>query len=201
MNRGGVSAGNIFFAPTGKLWQNEEQIKLYIEEEKHEPIRMKTTSFLLIIIVLLGGCSSYSPPASRTYVRTCPDAVSLNNPLLVRKKLLEQYLHWKGTRYRPGGLSKNGVDCSGFVHLTYRSQLCLDVPRSTDELAAIGRNIGKGNLLPGDLIFFKTGLRSRHVGIYVDEGRFMHVSSRRGVTLSRLDDRYWSRRYWMAKRL
>lgn len=164
---------------------------------------MRTSSLLLLIIILLlpGGCTTSSPPASRTTIGQCREAVSLNNPPLVRKKLLDHYLAWKGTRYRAGGLSRNGVDCSGFVHLTYRSQLCLDVPRSTSELAALGRNVGINNLLPGDLVFFKTGLRSRHVGIYVDGGRFMHVSSRKGVTLSRLDDQYWSRRYWKAKRL
>jgi probable lipoprotein NlpC len=171
------------------------------EGKNNKPFPMKTTCFLLISMILLGGCASYSPPSSPAYVRTCTDAVSLNNPPLVRKKLLEQYLAWKGTRYRPGGLNRNGVDCSGFVHLTYRSQLCLDVPRSTDRLAAMGRNVGKSSLRPGDLIFFKTGLLSRHVGIYVEEGTFLHVSSRKGVTLSRLDDQYWSRRYWKARRL
>lgn len=162
---------------------------------------MKTKYFLLVVIFLLGGCTTYAPPPSRTSIGTCTDGASLNNPPLVRKKLLEHYLAWKGTRYRPGGLSKNGVDCSGFVHLTYRTQLCLDVPRSTDALAAIGRNVRKNNLQPGDLVFFKTGLLSRHVGIYVDDGTFLHVSSRKGVTLTRLDDQYWSRRYWKAKRL
>ena len=143
----------------------------------------------------------YPPPAPPTYVGKCRDTVSLNNPPLVRKKLLEQYLAWKGTRYRPGGLSKSGVDCSGFVHLTYRTQLCLDLPRSTDALAAIGTSVGKNSLRPGDLVFFKTGLLTRHVGIYVDDGRFLHASSSLGVTLTRLDDRYWSRRFWKAKRL
>lgn len=154
-----------------------------------------------MIIFLLGGCTAYSPPGSQTYTGRCADAVSLNNPTLVKKKLLAQYLDWKGTRYRPGGLSRKGVDCSGFVHITYRSQLCLDLPRSTDELAVIGRNVRKSTLLPGDLVFFKTGLLSRHVGMYVDDGTFLHVSTKKGVMLSRLDDQYWSRRFWMAKRL
>lgn len=143
----------------------------------------------------------YSPPVPRTYTGRCGDAVPLNNRALVKKKLLAQYVEWKGTRYRAGGLSRKGVDCSGFVHITYRSQLCLDLPRSTDELAAIGRNVKKSSLLPGDLVFFKTGVLSRHVGMYVDDGTFLHVSSRKGVTLSRLDDQYWSRRFWKAKRL
>lgn len=161
---------------------------------------MRTTC-LLLIIFLLGGCTMYPPAPTRTYTGRCADAVSLNNPALVKKKLLEQYVDWKGTRYRPGGLSRSGVDCSGFVHITYRAQLCLDLPRSTDELAAIGANVKKSSLLPGDLVFFKTGMLARHVGMYVDDGTFLHVSTRKGVILSRLDDQYWSRRFWKAKRL
>ena len=72
---------------------------------------------------------------------------------------------------------------------------------STELLAQTGNQVSPRQMQPGDLVFFKTGLKKRHVGIYVKNGAFMHVSSSRGVMLSKLDNPYWSDAFWMARRL
>ena len=152
------------------------------------------TLLLVIIILALTGCATHTQPPPSDYVGNC--APSLNSDLL-----LQQYAAWQGTRYRVGGLSHKGIDCSGFVYLTYQKLLGVELPRSADRQAVLGKKIPTRELRTGDLVFFKTGRRGRHVGIYLDQGRFIHASTTKGVTISSLSDRYWSRKYWKATRL
>lgn len=112
-----------------------------------------------------------------------------------------QYNGWRGVPYREGGLSKKGIDCSGYVYLTYKQRFGMDIPRSTKSLASYGKSVSRRNLRPGDLVFFKTGWKVRHVGIYMSDGRFMHASTSSGVMISSLDDEYWDDAYWQARRV
>jgi cell wall-associated NlpC family hydrolase len=144
-------------------------------------------------IFLLSACGS--APAISTPLKIRP----ADAPLL--QSLKAHYNDWRGVRYREGGLSRKGVDCSGFVYLAYKARLNRKIPRTTELLAKTGRKIHTSQLRPGDLVFFKTGWKVRHVGIYLQKGRFMHASSSRGVMISRLDNPYWSDAFWMARRL
>jgi probable lipoprotein NlpC len=108
---------------------------------------------------------------------------------------------WRGIPYRSGGLSRQGIDCSGFVQLTYRDLFGKELPRTVREQVETGREVPIRAVQPGDLIFFKTGGRQRHVGIYVEEDLFLHASLSSGVTLSSLREPYWQGRYWLSKRL
>ena len=119
----------------------------------------------------------------------------------VIQALYSQYNQWRGVRYREGGLSKQGVDCSGYVHLTFKNTFKKRIPRSTELLASSGKQVSSNKLKPGDLVFFKTGWKKRHVGIYLEKGKFMHASSSRGVMISKLNNPYWSEAYWMSRRL
>ncbi len=119
----------------------------------------------------------------------------------IKAKLLAQHHEWQGTRYKYGGLSKQGVDCSGFVFLTFRNQFSLLLPRSTREQVNVGRKIEKHELITGDLVFFKRNKGQRHVGIYLSNSQFLHASTSRGVTISSMNDNYWARRYWVSKRI
>jgi cell wall-associated NlpC family hydrolase len=119
----------------------------------------------------------------------------------VKDALYAQYDEWKGTRYQLRGLSKNGIDCSGFVHMTFKSKLGVMLPRSSDLQAELGIDVDKDQLQAGDLVFFKTGRTVRHVGVYLEDGRFLHASTKLGVVISRLNENYWKSAYWKAKRL
>ena len=150
---------------------------------------------LILMMTLLAGCSS-NPVVYK------PEAVTLSakdNDIV--RKLYEHYNAWRGVSYREGGLSKKGVDCSGFVHLAYRDKFNKSIPRTTELLENYGHKISGDDLSPGDVIFFKTGWKKRHVGIYIKDGKFMHASSSRGVMISHLDNPYWSDAYWQARRL
>ncbi len=127
--------------------------------------------------------------------------VDLSDGTEVKKILYAQLQEWHNVRHRTGGLSKKGIDCSGFVHLTFLSRFGIEVPRSTELLSKTGKKISQRKLRPGDLVFFKTGFKTRHVGIYVDDRKFIHVSKKKGVMMSSLDNIYWSKKYWKARRL
>jgi len=119
----------------------------------------------------------------------------------IMKNLLAHYQQWRGARYSLGGMSKSGVDCSGFVYIAYLKRFNLELPRTTINQIRAGYTIDKSELKAGDLVFFKTGVGVRHVGIYLDKGKFMHASSSKGVTISHLNNTYWKKHYWMCKHI
>lgn len=119
----------------------------------------------------------------------------------VTDTLNRQFMEWRGVKYRSGGLSKAGVDCSGFVHLTFRKKFGLSIPRTTRDLLGYGRKVSRRALRPGDLVFFRTGLRKRHVGIYMGEDKFIHASTSRGVMVSNMQEKYWVRSYLQSRRI
>ena len=149
---------------------------------------------MFILIMLLAGCSSHRAP---------PPNERLSDSITVIAQLNEQLNHWRGTPYRYGGLSRGGVDCSGFVYLTFRDRFAMQLPRSTIDQTDIGTRIDKSDLLPGDLVFFKTGSGENglHVGIYDTDNTFIHASTSQGVIRSSLDNVYWRKVFWQARRI
>jgi len=157
--------------------------------------------FFLVISCCLYGCAGFYQKSVVTYHPELKSSARKTDDSLIKRKLLSQYNEWKGTRYKEGGLSKRGVDCSGFVQVTFRSKLGIDVPRSTGQQVKVGKSVSRDRLRVGDLIFFKTGFFTRHVGMYLGGSRFLHASSTRGVTISSLKEDYWGGNYWLAKRI
>ena len=107
-----------------------------------------------------------------------------------------------GIRYRFGGNSRSGLDCSSFVQQVFR-ELSVDLPRTAREQFVIGDEVSPGDLKKGDLIFFRTYASfPSHVGIYLGEKKMIHASSRdRRVVISRMDTSYYRSRFIGAKRI
>ncbi|WP_082259644.1 C40 family peptidase [Gilliamella sp. Nev5-1] len=152
--------------------------------------------FLIITFVLsifmLFGCSSSQPQVSGK--KTKSDSIML-------AKIDSHYKKWQNTPYRYGGTTLAGSDCSALVMNFFKNKLSKNLPRSAAEQARLGVKVNKPKA--GDLVFFKTG-RSRsglHVGIYYANGKFLHASTSKGVIYSSLNDSYWKKHYWMARRL
>ncbi|HID69064.1 MAG TPA: cell wall hydrolase [Desulfobacterales bacterium] len=158
--------------------------------------------FLLILLSIITGCSTggHRPSANVKAIKS-GSAVDLRDSSSVKSKLLKQYGEWRKTPYRMGGMSKRGVDCSGFVYITFRSQLGFTIPRTTDSQVKIGRKVARNNLRVGDLVFFQTSLFYNHVGIYLGDSKFLHASTSKGVIISSLNEKYWRKCYWTARRI
>lgn len=118
-----------------------------------------------------------------------------------KSSLKAAYNDWKGVPYRLGGYSFKGVDCSAFMQIVYRDYLSSDLPRTTEEQLDHGRSVPKDRLRTGDMVFFKTGRRTLHVGVMVNEQEFMHASTSSGVMISGLQERYWQEVYLGARRV
>ncbi|MBO1884290.1 C40 family peptidase [Capnocytophaga sp. Marseille-Q4570] len=124
----------------------------------------------------------------------------------VQKLLLDTAFSYLGTPYKHAGVTRKGMDCSGFVSTTFKA---IDVPlsRSSQEMATQGKRIKLKNVRVGDLLFFKTLRHNRisHVGMVVDvqdgEVKFVHASSKRGVVISSLSENYYKKAFRMAKRV
>ncbi len=107
-----------------------------------------------------------------------------------------------GTRYRFGGTTRKGLDCSSFVQHVFR-ELDVDLPRTAREQFHVGDAVAPGDLQKGDLLFFQTYARfPSHVGIYLGNNKMIHASSRdRRVVISSVDTPYYRARFLGAKRI
>ncbi|WP_116474564.1 NlpC/P60 family protein [Zobellella maritima] len=146
------------------------------------------------------------PRSAVTYSISTGPSKSLFNKKLAGSggstpELQRVYQRWRGVPYRFGGVDANGIDCSAFTQTVYQEVYGMDLPRSTYQQVSLGRQVGKNELQPGDLVFFRTGKGMQHNGVYLGDGKFAHASSSKGVTISRLDNVYWRNRYWQARRL
>lgn len=116
--------------------------------------------------------------------------------------ILKTALSYKGVKYRFGGATPTGFDCSGFVMYVFNKH-GIKLPRTADIQFTVGKPIkNKKELKPGDLVFFETYEKgASHVGIYQGNDKFVHASSSRGVTLSGLSEEYYAKRYLGARRV
>jgi cell wall-associated NlpC family hydrolase len=159
--------------------------------------------YILIFILYFSfvGCSTKSKVSINNKQFPNKPIYLSNEEINLYEALNAQYKEWKGTKYKYGGNSKNGVDCSAFVQRTFKDKLNIKIPRTTALQSKRGIEVSKEDLEMGDLVFFKTGYKSRHVGIYLNGGKFIHASTKRGVTISRLDNVYYSKHLWKIKRV
>lgn len=165
--------------------------------QQHGPPLRRTAAWFFVGAVLLfvGGCAKQSIES----LTPLPDLGLSRAEVMNRLQL--HYSEWRGVPYRNGGQGRGGIDCSAFVQQTYREKFGLNLPRTTKQLSTYGRKITTTGLRPGDLVMFKTGWRDRHVGIYLEKYRFLHVSLSSGVTVSTMTDPYWYNRYWQTRRV
>jgi lipoprotein Spr len=131
-------------------------------------------------------------------------AVLMNTELesLPNKALLESVDEWYGVRYRTGGNTTNGVDCSGFTVAVYSTVYGLSLPRVSREQYRISRKISTTELEEGDLVFFNTnGSGVSHVGVYLGNNKFIHASVSKGVMVNDLFEPYYLKRFYGAGRI
>lgn len=122
---------------------------------------------------------------------------------LTRAGILSWAKPWIGRPHKDGGTTKQGIDCSGLVGLAFREWRGLDLPRRSNDLKEAVHVVPWSERRVGDLVFFHsvTNLGSLHVGIYVGKDEFLHVSTKKGVTVSSIGMSYWRPRLLAVGRL
>ena len=114
------------------------------------------------------------------------------------KDLIRAIDQWMGAPYQLGGCSNRGVDCSCFVQMVYAAVYGIALKRSSREMFGDVRPIAARDLREGDLLFLKKpGGEISHVGIYLKQGKFAHVSTARGVIISSMQEECY-RKYFYA---
>jgi len=172
--------------------------------------------FPLIFSFLLVGLFAHhvvakEKPAKRSGASTArPQKSQVQPPSSEEKfqeeKIQEEMEKYLGIRYKRGGNSTKGFDCSGFVKQIYSEVFGIDLPHQSSEQnrSSVLTKVSSDELKTGDLVFFSAG-RSRkginHVGIYLSDGRFIHSARTKGVVVSSLEDPHWKARLVSSRRL
>lgn len=117
-------------------------------------------------------------------------------------ELYYQMYEWLGTRYRFGGETKRGVDCSGFTGIVYEKVYKRVLPRDSRSMYKMTNPIPRSQMKEGDLLFFRIRRgQVSHVGIYLGNNKFVHASTTQGVIVSDLREDYYRRYFYKAGRL
>ncbi|WP_224485260.1 C40 family peptidase [Robertkochia aurantiaca] len=126
------------------------------------------------------------------------------NPLV--NDIVRTAIDYTGVRYKFGGTTKKGMDCSGLIYVAF-TKYEIPIQRASFQMAKQGDAISLEEVRKGDLLFFTTGKKNRinHVGLVVEvsqsEIRFIHSTSSRGVLVSSLDEGYWNYAFDHARRI
>jgi len=133
------------------------------------------------------------------------EAASKEEEKSTQQKIVEYAKKFLGVRYRYGGSSPSGFDCSGFVQYVFK-HFDIKLERTSESQGEHGEKVSKDELKVADLVFFDTngGLnRIEHVGIYIGGGKFIHASSGRStrkVVISDLTEGFYKKTYMRARR-
>jgi cell wall-associated NlpC family hydrolase len=134
------------------------------------------------------------------------DTACIDTADLVSQDFIREINRWSRVRYRMGGETHKGADCSGFVVKVFQNTLTLQLPRTSREQAKVGEKVDPDDLQFGDLVFFyknpkKKVKRISHVGIYIGDGNFVHSRKHKGVGVDALSERYYAEHFALARRV
>lgn len=197
---------------------------------------MKNIIYLSLFLLVLSSCKSksntvnskkivyrnWSPkkntPKTKKYVsnkvlknkpkRTVKksNTLSKKSTITISDKVINNAFSFEGTKYRYGGTTSKGMDCSGLIYTSF-NLANISLPRTSSEQSKKGTRVAITKVKKGDLLFFKTGKQNKisHVGLVVNANpkniEFIHTSSSKGVVVSSLNETYWSKAFSIAKRV
>jgi cell wall-associated NlpC family hydrolase len=115
--------------------------------------------------------------------------------------LIREALAYRGTRYRWGGASRGGFDCSGFALYVYKRTRGINLPHRARDQMKRGTPVSRKELRAGDLVFFHTNRGIGHVGIYIGDNKFIHAANRRSNVRVNALTGWYARHYAGARRL
>lgn len=134
------------------------------------------------------------------------EEITEESPKKIKNEIIDYAKTFQGTRYKFGGTTKAGMDCSGLVFTAFQTQN-ITLPRISREMATKGILISYKDIEEGDLVFFKTSRKNTitHVGLVVEskrgEVKFIHSTTQAGVIISSLDEDYWKKAFVEVRRV
>ena len=159
-------------------------------------------NYIIIAFLLLGltACKT-----TKTYKKNTHHKHQVK-PKSKQEQIVANAKTYLGTKYKYGGTSSKGMDCSGLIYTAYKKEQ-INLPRVSTAMAQEGKKIALSKTKKGDLVFFSTGkhYKINHVGMVTENSkgvvRFIHASSSRGVIISSMDEKYYKKRFVKAKRI
>lgn len=166
---------------------------------------------ILILFILIISCKSksnfsYKNNTRNKTVATRTASSSNSKGSYTAEKILKTAKSYQGTKYKYGGTSKAGMDCSGLIYTSYKTHKII-LPRRSVDMSKKGKSIPLSKTIKGDLLFFVTGKSGNisHVGMVVSNYKgvvkFIHASTSKGVVVSSMTESYWKKTYKLAKRV
>ena len=160
--------------------------------------------YLVAILMMCASCTT-TKYTSTDYISLARAGLRLNMDIAAKDnhKLFLNAASWIGTRYKSGGTTRQGVDCSGLTTAIYKEVYGVSLSRrSVDQYKkdCTRRSRKRSKLKQGDLVFFRTpssGRKCGHVGVYLKDNKFIHASTRQGVVIANLNEKYW-KKYWLG---
>ena len=164
-----------------------------------------------VILILLLSCSISSCKSSKRISDTSKrvEISSTENTSTNRlaNNIIKNAETYNGVRYKYGGTTKKGMDCSGLIYVAFKSEHIV-LPRVSRDMAKKGVHIKLNEVKKGDLLFFKTNKKGKginHVGLVVTLKRgfieFIHSTTSKGVITSSLTEQYWKAAFIEARRV
>ena len=140
--------------------------------------------------------------SSRSLKKQYSDRLGVSESDIKNEKLYQFINEWQGVGYKYGGKDKNGIDCSGLTSTLYSKVYNKTISCSTKSLVGEVKKIKESDLKEGDLVFFNTNGKSiSHVGVFLQNNKFVHSSTKKGVMISDMTEPYFKKTYVMSGRV
>jgi lipoprotein Spr len=164
----------------------------------------KILSYILLALIIVSCHSKKSTVSSTKHANY--DLVKNtvhNSDKEMNSSLYKFIVEWYGVPYKYGSCSKDGVDCSGFVNLLYKTVYSKTLERKSDDIFHKQcKKISKQDVREGDLVFFKIDSKEiTHVGVYLKNDKFVHASTKKGVMISDLNEPYFQKYFYAFGRV
>lgn len=161
---------------------------------------MRFLPLFLVLILCFTSCKS-------SKLNSRKNTVTVRKSTTTVDRVIDNAMSFQGTKYKYGGTTEKGMDCSGLIYVAFKSENVM-LPRVSRVMATKGKPIKLDDVKKGDLIFFKTKKKSgtiNHVGLIVNISKnnieFIHSTTSKGVITSSLSESYWKNAYREARRI
>jgi len=142
-----------------------------------------TTAALASVVAVLPAEAAPTTPVAVDVTPVVKSSPALSEPALAasaaaaaRAAAVDHAMSKIGSPYRYGASGPNAFDCSGLVTWAFK-KVGKSLPRTSRAMSKVGTPVSRGDLQPGDLVFFYKPVS--HVGIYIGNGKIVHASTRK----------------------